>query len=213
MTTNNPVAFNTKEELLEFSNNNDYNVEGSTENLIKFIQDNAGKFLYLRKANLWDANLEGANLRGADLWDANSEGADLRDADLRGANLWDANLEDADLRGANLRGANLRDANLEGANLRGANLEGADLRGADLRDADLRDADLRNNKGVYGLNTEYYNIYFHKQQIQIGCKRHTLEEWENFTDSDIDEMDKEKALLFWKKYKDDVFSLYKKFFN
>jgi uncharacterized protein YjbI with pentapeptide repeats len=193
MTTNNPVAFNTKEELLEFSNNNDYNVEGSTENLIKFIQDNAGKFLYLRKANLWDADLWDADLRDANLRDSN-----LRGANLRGANLWDANLEDADLRGANLRGANL---------------EGADLRGADLRDADLRDADLRNNKGVYGLNTEYYNIYFHKQQIQIGCKRHTLEEWENFTDSDIDEMDKEKALLFWKKYKDDVFSLYKKFFN
>lgn len=133
MTTNNPIAFNAKEELLEFSNNNDYNVEGNTENLIKFIKDNAGKFLYLRKANLG-----GANLVGADLW---------------------------------------------------------------------------NTKGVYGLNTEYYNIYFHKKQIQIGCKKHTLEEWENFTDSDIDNMDKEKALLFWKKYKDDVFSLYKKYFN
>ena len=159
MTTNNPIAFNTKEELLEFSNNNllefsnnnNYNVKENTENLIKFIQDNAGKFLYLR----------GANLRGANLFCA-----DLRDTDLWGANLW-----------------------------------GADLRGADLRGA----------KGVYYLNTEYYNIYFHKQQIQIGCKIHTLEEWENFTDDDIDKMDKGKALLFWKKYKDEVFSLYKSF--
>lgn len=60
MTTNNPIAFNTKEELLEFSNNNDYNVKENTENLIKFIKDNAGKFLYLRGANLELANLEDA---------------------------------------------------------------------------------------------------------------------------------------------------------
>ena len=175
MTTNNPIAFNTKEELLEFSKNNYYDVK---ENLIKFIQDNAGKFLYLRGANLW------------------------------GANLWDT-----DLRGANLRDVNLRGAKLEDANLRGANLRDADLRDTDLRGADLRGADLRSAKGVYCLTTEYYNIYFHKQQIQIECKMHTLEEWENFTDSDIDKMDKEKALLFWKTYKDIVFSLYKKYFN
>jgi len=70
------------------------------------------------------ADLWGANLRGADLRDANLEGANLRGADLR-----DANLEGANLRGAILWGAILRDANLEGANLRGANLRGADLRG------------------------------------------------------------------------------------
>lgn len=71
MTTNNPIAFNTKKELLEFSNHNDYNVKENTENLIKFIQDNAGKFLYLRGANLEGANLEDANLEGANLEGAN----------------------------------------------------------------------------------------------------------------------------------------------
>ena len=35
------------------------------------------------RANLWDANLRGANLQGANLWCAN-----LQDANLRGANLW-----------------------------------------------------------------------------------------------------------------------------
>ena len=46
-------------------------------------------------------------------------------ADLYGANLRGADLRDADLYGANLRGANLRGANLYGANLRGADLYGA----------------------------------------------------------------------------------------
>ena len=203
MTTNNPVAFNTKEELLEFSNNNDYNVKGSTENLIKFIKNNAGKFLYLKGADLWNADLQGADLGNANLENANFEDADLWNADLLGANLQGADLQGADLGNANLENANFEDADLWKANFENANLWNADLAGANLGDT----------KGVYCLSTEYYNIYFHEQQIQIGCKTHTLEEWENFTDDDIDKMEGKKALLFWKKYKDTVFSLYKKFFD
>jgi hypothetical protein len=69
------------------------------------------------RANLRDADLYGANLGGADLRDANLFGADLGGADLRCADLYGANLRGADLRGANLYGANLRDADLYGANL------------------------------------------------------------------------------------------------
>ena len=72
---------------------------------------------------------------------ANLYGADLRGADLRGANLYGA-----DLRGANLRGANLYGADLRGADLCGTDLYGADLRGADLYDADLRGANLQEAK-------------------------------------------------------------------
>ncbi|MDY7383450.1 pentapeptide repeat-containing protein [Acinetobacter baumannii] len=46
--------------------------------------------------------------------------ADLRGADLYGADLRGANLRGADLYGADLRGANLRGADLYGADLRGA---------------------------------------------------------------------------------------------
>ena len=108
----------------------------------------------LRCANLFGANLRGANLSDADLRCANLSDADLRcanlrDADLRGANLSDAdlrcaNLSNADLFGANLRGANLSDANLRNADLRNADLRNADLCRADLSNADLRCADLRN---------------------------------------------------------------------
>ena len=51
------------------------------------------------------ANLYGADLRGADLCGANLYGADLRRADLRRADLYGADLRRADLCGANLRGA------------------------------------------------------------------------------------------------------------
>ena len=42
-----------------------------------------GAYTIEPEADLWEANLRGANLRGADLWEAN-----LRGANLEGANLW-----------------------------------------------------------------------------------------------------------------------------
>jgi hypothetical protein len=71
------------------------------------------------------ANLYGADLYGADLSDANLYGADLSGADLSYANLIGADLRGADLSRADLRRANLIGANLYGAYLSGANLVGA----------------------------------------------------------------------------------------
>ena len=69
------------------------------------------------RANLVDADLNGADLRRAY----------LRGANLVGANLSDANLFGAELSDANLFGAYLSDAYLNRADLRGANLVGANL--------------------------------------------------------------------------------------
>ena len=141
------------------------------------------------KADLYGADLCGADLRDADLYGANLCGAnlrdaDLRDADLRGAYLYGANLRDADLRGADLRGAYLYGANLYGANLCdadlrdahlcGAHLCDADLRDADLRDADLCGADLRGAKlrGVrYNEQTAYYAMQCPEKGAYIGYKK------------------------------------------
>ncbi len=104
--------------------------------------------IHLCGAELWDANLEGANLRdadlkGAELWDANLEGANLRDADLQGAKLGGADLQGAFLLEADLQGANLGHADLQGAVLWRAELQRADLRDAELQGVDLRDTDLQ----------------------------------------------------------------------
>ena len=121
------------------------------------------------KADLYGADLCGADLRDADLYGANLCDANLCDADLRGANLRGANLRDADLRGANLRDADLRGANLCNANLRDADLCGADLRDADLRDADLRGADLRGVR--YNEQTAYYAMQCPEKGAYIGYKK------------------------------------------
>ena len=106
----------------------------------------------LQGANLWKAELQGADLRAAQLqraklWKARLQGADLGGAQLQGADLWEAELQGADLMAAQLQGADLRAARLQGANLRAARLQGAKLwkarlQGADLGAAQLQGADL-----------------------------------------------------------------------
>ena len=55
------------------------------------------------------------------------ERADLQQADMNGARM-----SVADLMGANLAGADMREADLWMADMRDANLDGTDLRGTDL---------------------------------------------------------------------------------
>jgi hypothetical protein len=173
----------------------------------------------LRGANLHNADLRDAYLSGAALSGAALSGADLSGADLRGANLRGANLRGADLSGAALRDAYLIGANLSDAYLRGANLHNADLRdaylsGAALSDAYLRGANLRGADldGVCGLNDwikniqiEDWPISYTSETMQIGCQRHPLDAWRNFSNAEIRAMDGRKALAFWAKWKRWIF--------
>ena len=158
---------------------------------------------HLDEADLCGANLRGANLRGADLDGADLRGADLYGANLRGADLDGANLYGADLRGADLDGANLDGANLRGADLDGANLYGANLYGANLYGANLYGVNLDGEKltktplSVVGLR---YWCLISDGYMRLGCKRFTHEEWANFNDEKIKEMD-DGALEFWKQWK------------
>ena len=102
------------------------------------------------------------------------------------------------LEDANLIGANLIDANLIGANLIGANLEGANLEDANLRGANGNLKELKN------MQIETYSISFTKDILQIGCKRFSHTEWKNFSDEEINKMDK-LALSFWNKWKNFIF--------
>ncbi|EHX9519282.1 pentapeptide repeat-containing protein [Salmonella enterica] len=145
----------------------------------------------MRGANLCDADLFGANLRGANL-----RGANLCDADLRGANLCDADLRGANLCDADLFGADLCDADLRGADLRGANLRGANLCDADLRGANLRGANLPDLTFVI-LGEKYFISITNGEYVRAGCQNHTVEEWRKYSKQEIAEMDGRKALKFY----------------
>ena len=125
---------------------------------------------------------------------ANLAGANLTDADLAGANLTRAILTRAILTGANLTRANLTGANLTGANLTGANLTRANLAGANLTNL------LGNMKHIKTLQADKYLVSYTTRVLQIGCKKHSIEEWKNFDDETISKMDS-GALEWWAKWK------------
>jgi hypothetical protein len=168
----------------------------------------------LRYANLYNADLEGtdledANLRGANLYNANLRGTNLKGANLRGTNLYNANLRGTNLNNADLYNANLRYADLEDANLEGANLRGTNLRGANLDNANLEGADLLasgNMKELRTMQIDTYKIGFTLDTLQIGCRRHKIEEWKSFSDEEIAKMD-DGALEWWNKFRPIIFNI------
>jgi hypothetical protein len=176
-----------------------------------------------RSANLEDANFRSANLQSANfentlLRDANFEDAYLRDADFegaylsytnfRGANFRFANLEDANFSGSNFEGAYLSGANFKGANLSGANLSNTNLYNVNFEGVNLSRA-IGNNREVKSLQLgEYLVTILVGVKIHIGCKEYSIEEWENFTDEEIEKMDDE-ALKWWKKWKEIILKIAK----
>lgn len=89
----------------------------------------------------------------------------------------------------------------------------ADLRNADLKNANLRNANLWGDKIsscpiclTYGL---YYPVWITDRKIKIGCQIHSTRAWENFTDEQIKIMDGNKALHFWKVWKEPILKLAK----
>ena len=141
--------------------------------------------IIIEKHKLW--------LRGYDENSANLKGANLTGLDLQGALLKGANLTYVNLREVNLRKANLTYALLTGAILTGVNLEGAYLMGC-----------TGNDKEIRNINGLHYPITYTKDILQIGCEKHTPQEWYGFTDDIIDEMDV-NALDFWARHKERIF--------
>ena len=165
-----------------------------TKEELKVILNNHEKWLNN------DDNGVRANLRNANLSNVDLHGADLRSADLRSADLRSADLRNAGFRYADFRYADLRNVSLYGADLGNVNLYGADLRNADLRNVTLNGV-FGNMKHVKSLQIEKYCITYTSEILQIGCQRHTIEEWKNFNNKSILEMDGKRALEWWNKWK------------
>jgi hypothetical protein len=140
-----------------------------------------------------------ADLCGADLRGAKLHGADLCAANLRGADLYRADLDSANLYRADLRGANLDSTNLHGANLCGANLCGANLAGANLTAVQLYRT-IGDNVYVITMQLSRWCVTRTHSVMQIGCQRHTIEEWFTFDDATIDNM-AFNALSWWRTHK------------
>jgi len=78
-------------------------------------------------------------------------------------------------------------------------LSDADLRGADLSDANL-----------IIITWSHWTTYITPGHIRIGCQSHQLDDWKNFNDQQIANMDS-KALYFWKQNKELIIGLCERF--
>ena len=96
-------------------------------------------------------------------------------------------------------GSDLMGADLRGANLRGANLRGADLRGANNKELAYLPIFCKWSNSIIG------------NKIQIGCKTKTIEEWEEFFNSD-EEFETKRGTDDFKQIQA-VFESYKAYIN
>ena len=95
-------------------------------------------------------------------------------------------------------------ANLSRANLSGVNLSGVNLYRVNLSKADLYGC-IGNMLEVKSMQIETYYIAYTDSVLQIGCENHLIEEWKEFDNETIHNMDENYAIDFWKKYKDYIF--------
>lgn len=192
----------------------------------------------LTGANLSGANLLGASLINCDISNANFENAylcqtnmtnvkgrrvnftnaDLRQAYFYQANLSNCNFTDSNLELTHLDGCNLdcsifTNANTINTNFTNASLKQTDFTQCDIEQAIFRGANITFAKLPYPVLCLYdyqWFISLMNDKIRIGCKCHTIEEWENFSSSEIARMEFD-ALDFWKVYKEGILTLAKSF--
>jgi hypothetical protein len=107
--------------------------------------------LWLEEAGGKRANLYGAKLDFADLSGVNLSGASLNATNLHRANLSTADLSGVDFNGANLYATDLTRANLNGASFYDAHITRTKFNGADLSNAKFEGARLEANRKVIKL--------------------------------------------------------------
>jgi len=118
------------------------------EELAAVLEDHK---LWLEGAGGKRANLYGAKLDFADLSGANLCGANLNATNLHRAKLSNAYLTGVELCGANLYGADLTRSVLSGATFYDANITRAKLDGADLSDVNFEGARMEVGKTIIQL--------------------------------------------------------------
>lgn len=160
-------------------------------------------FMYLRGICFNEVNLNKAKLVGINLQEATITNSCLRRGNLEKANLSQAVITDSDFYRTNLSCTDLVEANVTNTNFFGANLFRTDLSKSFFRDNDIRYT-IGNGKEIQTMCHYQWVVTFTKTDLAIGCQQHTHEEWKNFTDFQIEEMDL-KALAWWKKWKDHIF--------
>lgn len=166
-------------------------VDGDYQTISELVEKNKHD---LKNADLQIADLHGVNLRTANLAGADLSKADLAGTDLSMADLRDTNFDGADLYGTKFCGAKLEGAKFDGQHIVDAQRFAARLIGAYIDNEHL----LRQPIFIHGL---LWPVLITDNFMRIGCQRWEHQEWRDFSDRDIHDMDTINAVKFWSRYK------------
>jgi uncharacterized protein YjbI with pentapeptide repeats len=181
-----------------------------------------GGLLYLTGANLKNSDLVAGNFTGADFeysnisnsildisdftharfHKTNLTGSSIANATFIGVSLTDCNLSDASLNRTNFTNALLYGSNLDNTTLWRTKFTGAKLDGVSLEGASLCNC-IGDGTVIRTLYIAPWRINVYNDIMAIGCEQHTIEQWYNFTDIQIDIMNK-NALQWWYTNKDTI---------
>jgi uncharacterized protein YjbI with pentapeptide repeats len=125
--------------------------QGKSLQGIDMSKETHGEQVYLKNLNVSESEL--------------GKKADLCDANFEGANLWSAKFQGAYLTGANFKKSNLAGAGFEGVALEFVNFEGVELVRTNLRDAQFIESDLTGVDFKFSENFESINTFSHRNYI------------------------------------------------
>jgi hypothetical protein len=66
---------------------------------------------------------------------------------------------------------------------------------------------IGNREQIKSAQIERYSITYDAKFLQIGCQRHTIEDWRNFDTAKIRRMDGEAAVNWWAKWNEIIFQI------
>ena len=137
---------------------------------------------------------------------------------LKGALKEKISFHRADFSGSDFSGSNFRNSNFSGSDFsdsdfRNSSFRYSDFSGSNSRNSNFKNSNWENSRHQYkignmrewkSMQLDTYMIVFNKRIMAIGCQQYTIDEWKQFTDEKISEMDK-KSLEWWNKWKDFIF--------
>ena len=167
-----------------------------------------------KRADFSGRNLSNKDFSGRDLCDSDFRLAILDNCNFETCKLFSANFRAASMENVNLKWTNIACANFTNSDLSFANFEYAYATNANFDAAFLHNANfdsiislynaIGNSKEIKTIQTDTYNVVLFGDNIQIGCKKYTISEWESFEDESIIAMDGRTALKWWNEWKDIV---------
>lgn len=126
-------------------------------------------YVIFRRAVLYKAKMNEAQLRGADMSEAQLQDANMIMAQIQGADMPDAQLQGANMRSAQLQGVNMANAQLQGANMESALLQGANMFLAELQGVDMGSAWLQ---GANMSNAQFQSTELQKSHLAVSSLYH-----------------------------------------